>query len=114
MRSWIKLLQSDMQTAVLNNGFTSEWFNISRSLRQGDPISSFLFIILVKLLGIKLRANTVIQRTSNQEHAKFHAQLADDLWAAIRYHLESLNESLNVVNDFASFSGLKINFAKTH
>ena len=51
-----------MQTSVLNNGYTSEWFNITHSVRQGDPKSSFLFLILIETLGIKLRTNNVIKR----------------------------------------------------
>ena len=35
IRKWIKLLQTGMESSVLNNGYTSCWFKISRSLRQG-------------------------------------------------------------------------------
>ena len=93
IRSWIKILQTDMQTAVLNNGYTSEWFNITRSVRQGDLISSFLFLILIETFGIKLRANNIIKRVwlNGNYNAKLHSQYADDIWAAIKYELESLN-----------------------
>ena len=39
-RSYIKLCQIGMQSTVLNNGFTTKWFSISRSVRQGAPLSS--------------------------------------------------------------------------
>ena len=73
IRKYIKILQTDMQTTVLSNGFIDEWFTISRSLRQGDPISSFLYIIMIEVLGIKLRANKNILRIGPGADPKLHS-----------------------------------------
>ena len=40
----ISTLCKDAQSCVMNNGEMSEWFDISRSVRQGCPLSSTLFV----------------------------------------------------------------------
>ena len=34
---WVKVLHSDMRSTVLNNGFASNYFTLTRGTRQGDP-----------------------------------------------------------------------------
>ena len=57
----INIFQTDMESAVLNNGFTTNWFKIDRSLKQGCPLSAHLFILVIEVLGIKLRKNNNIK-----------------------------------------------------
>ena len=101
IRSWIRILQTDVQSTVVSNGYISEWFNISRSLCQGDPIS-FLHIIMIEILGLKLRADTQIERIGSGPNPKLHAQFADDIWAAIKYHEDSLNRLMVIFKNLWS------------
>jgi len=41
------------KSAVIINRRRSKSFNIDSGVRQGDPISGFLFIILMELLAIR-------------------------------------------------------------
>ena len=59
--SWIKLLYSDIKSCVGNNGYFSKFFEISRSIRQGCPISALLFILVAEIIAIKIRSNTEIK-----------------------------------------------------
>ena len=50
-RDLIFVLVSSASFSVLVNGSPSSFFKASKGLRQGDPISSVLFIILIECLG---------------------------------------------------------------
>ena len=54
-RRWIKILYTDIQSCVGNNGHYSEFFNLSRSIRQGCPISALLFLLVAEIIAIDIR-----------------------------------------------------------
>lgn len=43
--SWIDMIFKEAKTSILTNGFRSTYFRISRSMRQGCPVSPLLFIL---------------------------------------------------------------------
>ena len=51
LRQLIKVFSS----CVLNNGFGSEHFTLSRGVRQGCPLSGLLFIVGIEILGNAIR-----------------------------------------------------------
>ena len=51
LRQWIRDFYSNISSCVLNNGFASEHFSLSRGVRQGCPLSGLLLIIGIEILG---------------------------------------------------------------
>ncbi|GKC36210.1 RNA-directed DNA polymerase, eukaryota, reverse transcriptase zinc-binding domain protein [Tanacetum coccineum] len=53
-RSWIKACLESSQTSILVKGSPTSEFNVRRGLRQEDPLSLFLFIIIMEGLHVEL------------------------------------------------------------
>lgn len=58
--SWVKLLYSNIRSAVLVNGYISSPFWPSRGVRQGCPLSPLLYVISIEVLAANLRSHPSI------------------------------------------------------
>ena len=48
-------------SSAVNNGVTSHLFTLELGVRQGDPLSPYIFIITVETLAIALRQKETIK-----------------------------------------------------
>ncbi len=111
--SWIKTLYTGPQICVMNNGYNSQFFSISRGIRQGCPISALLFILVVEIMAIHIRGNSDISgiRYSEKDEVII-SQLADDTTLFLS-DTQSLINSIAFITKFGKSSGLKLNKDKT-
>jgi hypothetical protein len=49
--TWVKILYTNITSTVLNNGYFSKYFQLYRGVRQGCPISAYLFLPIVEVLA---------------------------------------------------------------
>ncbi|KAK2635517.1 hypothetical protein Ddye_030309 [Dipteronia dyeriana] len=100
--------------SVMVNGSPTPQFGMERGLRQGDPLSHFLFNIVVEgmnCLLLKARNLDLIGGESfdNNVHIS-HLQFADDTILFIKPRIDYLLNVKRVLRCFELASGLKINF----
>ena len=109
----ITIFYKDVQSAVMNGGFLTTYFNISRGVRQGCPLSPLLFILATELLAIKIRQDSNCKGISLPDDQKVKiSQFADDT-TIITENVESLKPHLKILDRFGNVSGLKLNKKKT-
>lgn len=64
-KSWVKILYTDISSCIINDGFTSNFFNIGRGVRQGCPLSPYLLVLCVEILAI---ATSIRQNKKNKRY----------------------------------------------
>ncbi|GJQ98225.1 putative RNA-directed DNA polymerase, eukaryota, reverse transcriptase zinc-binding domain protein [Tanacetum coccineum] len=117
-RSWIKACLESSRTSILINGSPTFEFNVRRGFRQGDPLSSFLFIIIMEGLHVAL-TNSV--RSGLIRGINFgspdlnlsHLFFADDVIITMDWNVHDLDNVIRIFQVFFLASGLKINVHKS-
>ena len=94
-------------------GNISRKFNIGRGARQGDPIASYLFIICVEILALKLRSDSKIEGFKVRNMTKTLELYADDCSIFLEPSDRNLRNSLEILDNFFRLGGLKISVSKT-
>ena len=109
---WVKLFYNNVQSCIMNNGRTSKSSQLERGVRQGDPLSPYLFVVAVETLAIAIRQNPAIKGiTIGKEETKL-LQYADDTTAVLA-DTNSATVLFQLLDLFKNISGLKINSTKT-
>ena len=112
-KKWTKLCFTDAKAAIVNNGFISERFNITRGVKQGGCCSAFYFLILIECLVNRLRANTELRGLDMNGIEKILGQYADDLDLYLWGTRDNIKNAVETIKRFQKSSGMKININKT-
>ena len=108
---WLNTIYSNTSSCVVNNGWASNFFKTSHGVRQGCPLSPYLFIIAVELLAHNIRQNKEIEGITIDDVEYKITLYADDTTLMIG---EGENSVLSHIIEFYSISGHKIKVDKTH
>ena len=108
----VETFYSNITSCIIINGMLSASFEINRGVRQGDPLSLYLFIIAVELLAVAIRSCSNINGTKIDSKEFKMVQYADDLTAFVSV-IRSAQYLFKLLDQFEKFSGLKVNYTKT-
>ena len=81
---WIKTFYNNISSCVINNGFSTPTFNVKRGVRQGDPLSPSLFIIVLEFLALSIRNNDQIKGIAVDVSEIKLVIFADDMTSFVR------------------------------
>lgn len=80
---WVKAFYSNIQSCIINNGIASEYFKLECGVRQGHPLSLYLFVLAVETLAIALKKNDEIKGITIEDKETKVLQYADDTTATL-------------------------------
>jgi hypothetical protein len=113
---WIMLGVTTVSYKFNIHGRQTEFMKAKRGLRQGDPISPLLFVIVMEYLHRKLQ--TLSQIPDFNFHSKcekleiIHLSFADDLLIFTRGDAKSVDLVMAKLQDFSLSTGLVVNPSK--
>ena len=113
MVNWIEMLLNNFSAVINHCGNISSKFEIARGCRQGDPVASYLFILCIEILAIKLRSDNTVQAMKLGNLSHLMEIYADDLTMFLEPFDDNLRNAIEVLNDFFRLSGLKVSVSKT-
>lgn len=99
------------------NGTVQGYFKSTRGLRQGDPLSPYLFVMVMNCLSMLLDKGAAEGEFGYHHHCRdsklTHLCFADDLLIFCDGSLQSVKNVLQILRNFTLLSGLSVNISKT-
>ncbi|XP_026452153.1 uncharacterized protein LOC113352557 [Papaver somniferum] len=114
---WVLNILSSARISVMINGCPEGYFSITRGLRQGDPLSPLIFVLIEDGLShnlFKLFANHSMNvMVSKKGVAPTHLLFADDILIFCRGNLHNLQNLKNMLVLYEHAFGQYVNYAKS-
>ena len=82
-------------------------------LRQGDPMSPYLFLLVADLLQVLIRRDGSVRNPLDLSSTCPMLQYADDTLILMRGELPDVQNLKNVLDQFSAATGLHINYHKS-
>ena len=109
--SWIKTILKNQESCIIKGGKTTKYFKLERGARQGDPISAYLFILVLEIFFIFVKNNPKVKGLNIFKHEFLYTDYTDDTTVFLKDR-SFIIELMNELNIFSNFSGLKSNKTK--
>ncbi|XP_056688055.1 uncharacterized protein [Spinacia oleracea] len=114
---WVMQCLSTVSYSILVNGFPTMPITAKKGLRQGDPMSPYLFALGMEYLSRSLAVATSEGRFNFHPRCKklgiSHMMFADDLLMFARADVPSVNSLFGAFLKFSAASGLSANLHKS-
>ena len=103
---------------MVSNGARLPAFSPSIGLRQGDPLSPYLFVLCMEKLGILINEKVMdgewmLVKISRHGLAISHLFFAVDCLLFVKAKASQVRLMISVLDEFSLASGLKVNLQKS-
>ena len=102
----VKTLLNNQGSCSINEGVTKKYFKLNKGTRQGDPISAYLFILVLEIVFNLIKQNKDIHGLTFFDHTFLYTAFADDTTFFLK-DKESVKKVMNVFDNFSIYFGLK-------
>ena len=112
-RKWIGIFYTNIKSSVKCNGHLTPYFKITRGVRQGDPMSSMLYVLISEPLNRLIRSNENIKGVQISDH--IHSliyQHADDTTLTVSSK-DSVTNVFRCLEYYCEGTGSKVNLHKS-
>ena len=111
--SWIRMVYTNFEFCVVNNGFRTPFYTQNRGLHQGCALSGPVFLFMAQLLTTQILRNKQIRGISIDGEEEKISQYADDtnLWSL--FEEASVNCIIDELEWLYNNTGLKVNYEKS-
>ncbi|KAL0307384.1 UNVERIFIED_CONTAM: hypothetical protein Scaly_2984900 [Sesamum calycinum] len=116
--SWVEQCITTASFSISLNGENHGFFNSGRGLRQGDPISPYLFVLIMESFHLLIRSKITAEPNFHyhwrcKELSIVNLCFADDLLLFCRADPHSVSVLKEVLETFKEMSGLQANAQKS-
>ena len=108
---WIETLLNNQESFIVNAGITTHYFKIKKGTRQGDPISAYLFILILEAVFCVTKSNKNIKGLNIFNDEFLYSAYADDTFFFLK-DKNSVFETVIIFHKFSLVSGLTPNTKK--
>ncbi|GJS50779.1 RNA-directed DNA polymerase, eukaryota [Tanacetum coccineum] len=116
-RKWIQCCLRSSRGSIIVNGSPTEEFQFGRCLKQGDPLSPFLFILIMESLHLSFQRVVDVGMFQDIKLGASvdlsHMFYADDAVFVEQWNDSNITTLVHVLECFYRVSGLKINMGKS-
>ena len=112
---WVNLFYTSVQSSVNVNGYLSQFFSLSRGVRQGCPLSPLLYVLVAEVLACSIRANPRIKGLclpGSSDPLSPISQYADDTSLVVCSD-DAIRACFEVYDVYERGSGSKLNMSKS-
>ena len=93
------MLLKNVQNCVMSNGKSSEYFNLERGTRQGNPLSACQFILILEVLFFQVTSSDNIEGIGIDEFNLRLTAYAGDNY----YFIKKLSIVTRFISDISGF-----------
>lgn len=109
---WVRLLYSNASTEININGFLTDNIPLKSGVRQGCPLSALLYVLVIEILALQLRANPNIIGFTVEGEKIISSHYSDDAVIKITQN-RCFKEVYKELQDYERASGARINYDKS-